>query len=192
MSAYFDQFIGSRGVTGLKGVRNVVRNINIQLASIQGRTLKGMLMGAALIHNETEKGTVKVPVDTGNLRHSWFIVSSAAKIVSGGGKTRTVDGGGGFTGPNAGRMAAEHSAMLKSMKARAYAYSSINDGPFVFMGYSANYAFWVHEMLDVGPWDEVEKKGFKRKGSGPKWFEYAIKKQEPNIINIIRKNARIK
>lgn len=193
MQYFGEEYVGSRGSTPISGIRNVLRNINREIDKVKGRTLTGLIKAAALIHNETETGAVRVPVDTGNLRHSWFVVTSAGKIVSGGGRSKVVDGGAAsFTGASAGTMAADHSAMIKEMRMRAWAFSEINDGPFVFFGYSANYAVYVHEMIDVGPWDPSTKTGFRRKKSGPKWFEIALNKHQDNIVSIIRKNAKIK
>lgn len=193
MEPFGSQYIGSRGSTPIQGLRNVMLRINKEIDKIQGVTMTGLIKAAALVHNETEHGAVRVPVDMGNLRHSWFVVLSSGMISSGGGKKRTIEGGSpSFTGSRAGEMAAHHSAMIAEMRMRAWTFSTINKGPFLFMGYTAPYAVYVHENVDVGPWDPVTKTGFKRKKSGPKWFEIALNKHEANIIAIIRKNARIK
>lgn len=185
------EYIGTRGSTPIKGLRNVLLRINREVLQIEQRTLKGLIKAVALVYNETEQGSIKVPVDTGNLRHSWFTVTSSGKVVSGGGRTRTVVGGSAmFKGSNASVMAANHAAMLREMRMRAWSLSKTNDGPFIFFGYTANYATYVHEMIDVGPWDPVTKRGFKRPGSGSKWFEAALRKHQDNIITIIKENAR--
>jgi len=193
MEQFGTQFIGSRGSSPIKGVRNVMMRINSEIEQIKGRTMTGLIKAAALIHNETEHGAVRVPVDLGNLRHSWFVVLSSGKFSSGGGKQRTAEGAtASFVGPRAGELSAIHSSMMRDMRMRAWAFSTISKGPFLFMGYSAPYAIYVHEMIDVGPWNPETKRGFKRKKSGPKWFELALVKHHNDIIQIIRKNARIK
>jgi hypothetical protein len=193
MEQFGTQFIGTRGSSPISGIRNVMIKINTEIEKVKGRTMTGMIKAAALVHNETEHGTVRVPVNTGNLRHSWFVVLSSGKMSSGGGKQHTADGGtASFTGPRAGELSAKHSAMLKEMRMRSWALSTINKGPFLFMGYSCPYAVYVHEMVGSGAYDPETRKGFKRKKSGPKWFEMALMKQQANIIEIIRKNARIK
>ena len=53
----------------------------------------------------------------------------------------------------------------------------------LMMGYTANYALWVHENIGAK---------FKRPGSGPKWFEAAIKRNANNIVNIVKDNAKVK
>ena len=58
----------------------------------------------------------------------------------------------------------------------------------VLMGFSANYATFVHEMVDrVG-----KKINWSRPGSGPKFFEKSIKRNKDKILQIIGNNARIK
>ena len=48
----------------------------------------------------------------------------------------------------------------------------------IFFGFSANYAAYVHENLTATNW--------KRAGSGPKFFEAAIKRNTFKILLIIR------
>ena len=55
--------------------------------------------------------------------------------------------------------------------------------PFVLMGFSANYAEFVHEMVGAK---------FQRPGAGAKFFEAAINRNHEKILEIIRKEARIK
>ena len=51
------------------------------------------------------------------------------------------------------------------------------------MGYSANYAIWVHEMPETTDWS--------RPGSGPKWFERKLKKHAKKMLSTIGHNAKI-
>lgn len=55
---------------------------------------------------------------------------------------------------------------------------------FIIFGHSANYALYVHERIDDPNWT--------RPGSGPKWLEYAIKRNVSRILAIIQKRAMIK
>ena len=50
------------------------------------------------------------------------------------------------------------------------------------MGYTANYAFFVHEMVG-GDFDAGVN--WSRPGSGPKWFEIAIRRETNAMINEI-------
>ncbi len=58
----------------------------------------------------------------------------------------------------------------------------------ILMGFSANYAVFVHEMVD----QSGRKINWSRPGSGPKFFEKAIKRNKDKILQIIGNNARIK
>ena len=58
--------------TQVTGFDNVMRNLNAEIKAIKGRSMKGLIEGVAIIHRGTETQTPKVPVDTGNLRNSWF------------------------------------------------------------------------------------------------------------------------
>lgn len=57
---------------GLKGVDEVIRNLNKQLLKKKAMSLKGMILAAAFIRKDMEKTPPLIPVDTGNLRASWF------------------------------------------------------------------------------------------------------------------------
>ena len=87
-----------------------------------------------------EKTPPLIPLDTGNLRASWFTTT------------------------------------FRKFK---------NLG--LILGFNANYAVFVHEMVDKG-------KGinWKRPGSGPKFFEAALNRNHKQILQIIAKNASIK
>jgi len=155
-------------------LQNIIYNLNKEIMKVEGATQSGLIRAVNLIHQETEKGSVRVPVDTSNLRHSWFYVTAKGGV---GGST------GKFIGKNAGRLAAEHAAMRTEMKGKAKSLFTQYKGPFVIAGYSANYTLWVHEMMGAK---------FKRRGAGPKWFEIAIKNKQGEILKIIQSNAKIR
>jgi len=56
-------------------------------------------------------------------------------------------------------------------------------GPGIVMGFSANYAAWVHEMVGAH---------FRKEGAGAKFFEAALKRNEKAILEIIKDNAKIR
>jgi hypothetical protein len=58
----------------------------------------------------------------------------------------------------------------------------------LLMGFSANYAVFVHEMVDKSN----KKINWTRKKSGPKFFEYAIKRNVGLIYKTIVDNVQIK
>jgi len=52
----------------------------------------------------------------------------------------------------------------------------------IMFGYSANYALWVHEMVDAKNWT--------RPGSGPKWLEASINRNHDTLLQIIASGIR--
>lgn len=75
------------------------------------------------------------------------------------------------------------------------------NSPAVIMGFSANYAAWVHEMVDAdftstriryGPGKGRRREYTPRAGAGAKFLEAAIKRNVGNILEIIRNTAQVK
>ena len=62
-----------------------------------------------------------------------------------------------------------------------------NKQSVIIFGYSANYALYVHEMIDRGRTIK-----WSRPNSGAKWFEYAIKRNVDRILYLIAGRAKIK
>lgn len=108
----------------LKGLDDVLRNLNREIKAIEGRSLKGMLLAVAEIRRDIDQIPPKVPIGptaeqvaalekmgiyrehgTGNLRASWF------------------------------------SEPL-----------NLPTGPAVIFGHAANYAAYVHEMIGAIHW----------------------------------------
>ncbi len=178
-----------KDLKNIQGVWAVMNNINTHIERIVDARLDGMIKAAALVRWETEHGYPKTPVDYGNLRASWFVVSARGKIVRGGGKPHTPGGEADkFKGPKAGEIAAQHMAVLTEMQGKARSLADINGGPFVIMGYSANYSFYVHEMLGRGG----KEVNWSRPKSGAKWFEIALKKQRNNILKLVKSGTGVK
>lgn len=125
-----------RNKIGIRGIREVSRNLGAQIGKHRHVTMRGLLRAASLIRRDMDKTPPLIPVDTGNLRASWY-----------------------------------------SLPGR------IGGAPFVQIGFTADYAVYVHEM----DW----KKG-KRPGSGPKFFESALKRNKERILAIIAEEARKK
>lgn len=61
-------------------------------------------------------------------------------------------------------------------------------GPAVLMGFSANYAVWVHENLESKNKKEIN---WNRQGSGPKFFQDSLLRNRNEIIKIIADNAQV-
>jgi len=127
--------------TGLKGMDIVLSNLNKEIKAIEGRTMKGLIQGAIIIHTDMEKTPPLIPIDTGNLRASWF--------------TSTFREGRKFG---------------------------------LTIGFGANYALFVHEMVDKGS----KKINWSRPNSGPKFFEASLKRNKDLVLKEIADNAAIK
>jgi hypothetical protein len=133
----------------LIGLDQVLHKLKQETDKIPGKTLKGLIQAGIIVRRDMEKTSPIIPVDTGNLRSSFFLVTSTGEVVQ---------------GANPG---------LPSMQ---------NNGPYVALGFSANYAAKVHEAVNVK---------FQRPDSGPKFLESALDRNITDIINIIAKEAKI-
>ena len=149
-------------------------NLNRELLGIETRSMKGLIMAAAHVRTETEKTSPLTPVDLGNLRASWFVVTAQ--------KTAVGSGSHQFKGPKAAKLSSDHSSTVGEARGIVASQSS-GRNKFLMMGYSANYALYVHEMMGAN---------FKRPGAGPKWLESAIKNNSAKIVQIVKDNAQIK
>jgi len=125
----------------LQGMSTVMANLNKEILKIEGRSMKGLIESAIIIRRDMEKTPPLIPIDTGNLRASWF--TSPIKVP--------------------GRIG-------------------------LLIGFNANYAVFVHEMIDK----EGKKINWNRPGSGPKFFEASLTRNEKLILQTIRDNAYIR
>ncbi len=62
-------------IKGLIGIDNVMRNINRQVAKIKVKSAAGLIKAAALVRRDMDMTPPLIPIDTGNLRSSWFVTS---------------------------------------------------------------------------------------------------------------------
>lgn len=58
-----------RKIAEVRGLDNVLKNLNDEIERIKGRTLIGLLEAGKLVRRE---GQILTPVDTGNLINSWY------------------------------------------------------------------------------------------------------------------------
>ena len=159
-------------VTGIKGMDVVLANLNREILLMEERSNTGLIEAAILIRRDMDMTPPLIPIDLGNLRASWF-------TVTGKGKGGEVEEGAGFSGPKAGDLQTDRQAAIAEGQAVASAYT----GPMVMLGFSANYAMFVHENIGAS---------FKRPGAGAKFFESALKRNKDAILQLIGTNASIK
>jgi hypothetical protein len=167
---------------GLAGLDRVIHKLNEEIKKIEGASLKGLIKSAIIIRRDVEDTPPITPLDLGNLRASFFTVTSSGSTTYG--KTPKFDRGPGKTGR---RISAEQVAQLLENHSKvkaAWASAIYGDKPIVALGYTANYAVFVHEMMGPIRWS--------RQGSGPKWFQAAIRRNRARILQTIADNVRIK
>jgi len=138
----------------ISGMNEVMRNLNAEIQAIKGRSANGLIQAGMLVRRDMEVTPPVIPVDTGNLRASWF------------------------------------TTLIRNLNLVG-----------LTLGFSANYAVFVHENVGadfVTPRWRYDKKRKKRKywytpreGAGAKFFESALKNNKDNILKIIRDNAKI-
>jgi len=158
--------------TGFKAgqVENLIRNLNKQVTKMEDRSLQSLISAAALIRRSADSQSPKIPVDLGNLRKSWFTVTSNQKVIAG--KSPN------FTGKQTAKLSASHAAAIR----HNMGVLKRTKGPAVRFGFSAFYSTIVHEMQGV-TWS--------RKGSGPKYLEASLKRNKDEIMKIIQKGVKI-
>lgn len=164
--------------TILKGLNEVNRNLNREIENLKGTTMKGLIEAAILIRDDMDTKAPSIPVDLGNLRASWFVVT--AKSRPAGSRAKFKDN------PDKPGLAAELAKDHTTTMAEAQAMCAAVNQNVLIMGFTANYAMWVHEMVGKINWNR------KSPQSGPKFFEAAIKFNAKNIVATIAKNAKIK
>jgi hypothetical protein len=169
--------------TKIIGLNEVLRNLNEALMGVKGRTAKGLVLAAAHMRDQTEHVPPKTPEDLGNLVASWYVVSTEGVAPDAENRSGEFKGDR-KRGIKVSELRAAHNAAIGAAKAGVDAVKK--RGPAVIMGYSANYALFVHEMIYAH--QDVK---WTREGSGPRWFEIAYKNNRDKLIQIVRDNAKI-
>ena len=170
----------SGGVNYLKGMDVVMSNLNKEIELIKVGSMKGLIEAAAFIRKKTNdegKPSDLTPVDKGNLNASWFVVTATA--------TPSVQGPKKFSSdPVGSKVQSEHAGVVAQARGEVASMSNANK-KFLMMGYSANYAGFVHEFIDPNI-------NFKRIGSNAKWLQNTIYENKGKIVEIIKNESQIK
>ena len=154
------------------GLDTVMKNLNKEISGIRNRSLKGLIRAQIVIRRDMDTTSPTIPVQYGNLRASYYAVTANGEAAR----------GGKFKGDNAGKLASGHSEAISN--AHSLAKGAWGKGPLLIMGFSAFYAWFVHEMVGAVNWT--------RDGSGAKFLEAAIKNTYDKILSIIRDEAKVK
>lgn len=164
------------------GFRQIRAELNEEVAKIKDRTLAGLIRATIKIRRDMDLVYPKVPVDTGNLRSSYFTVTSNGGIVSGSAPAFSTRAVSGRNVKDVPRLVAEHSFVVEQKKAQSV-QEGRSVGPNVIFGFTAYYGVPVHEMMGVN---------YRRQGAGAKFFESALRNNKDYVLKIIAETARIK
>ncbi len=151
----------------LKGLSEVLKNLNKAIADIELHTKEGLTEAALVVKYDSVKNT---PIDLGNLRNSAFVLVT---------DSREDNSAPSFTGDDAGKMSSDHS------KGISEARGIVAKGKHVYnaiVGYTANYALWVHEM----------PASYNFNSGSNKFLEKALLKNKNRILGILVKHAKLK
>lgn len=152
------------------GVKTVIANLNREILKIKGRSMAGLVRGVIVIRRDMDRTPPLIPIDLGNLRASWFVVTGVGK-----GTTKSAK----FKGEQAGTLGADHSKVISHVSKK------VKGREFVGFGFSAFYSGVVHEVVSPA-------KNWSRSGSGPKFLESSINRNKVAVLAVIREQARIK
>jgi hypothetical protein len=162
-------------VIAWQGLPNVIRNLNRKINQIKGNSLLGLIRGASFIKKSMDSTPPLIPIDTGNMRRSWFIITNNEGIRAGRNPIFTE---GKYKDRNVSRLQSDHARALSSAGSMVKGKE-----PAIAVGFSAYYTMYVHENVGAH---------FQRPGAGAKFFEAAIKNSTRQILNMVRLEARIK
>lgn len=154
-------------MAGLEGLSTVLSNLNKAIEEQRLNTKAGLTEAALVIKRDSVKGT---PIDLGNLRNSAFIMVTDEEADNQSPR---------FTGTDAGEMGDQHSRALEEGR------GIVSKGRFRFnaiVGYTANYALWVHEM----------PAHYNFNSGSNKFLQKALLKNRERIKKILIKWATIK
>jgi hypothetical protein len=163
------------GNTGIKGFDEVMKNLNDEIVKIKGRTMQGLIKAAIVIRRDMDRTPPLIPVKTGNLRASWFVVT-AKGVKSNRPSFKALD-----TPAKTALLNESYNSAIAEAQGLVAGRTS-----FIVIGFGANYAMPVHEMYGKG---DVK---WSRPNSGPKFFQSAVNKNKDAVLKIIAENVQIR
>lgn len=157
----------------IKGIDEVMKNLNKALKQMQGTvTNAGFIKVAVAVRQSMNSQIPLIPVDTGNLRASFFTV------IKGRGQVDMANPA--PVKPH--RIPAKHIAFQKTFVAQMNGLSQSKNYPNMIFGFSANYAAIVHEDMKPKNWNVP--------GSGPKFFQAHLERLQGEILRILSENIK--
>ena len=165
----------------VKGLDEMLRNLNKAISGIIGDVQKGLTLGALKIKGESME---KTPVDTGNLRASHYLVSGDGTRSEHKQDFKPTDSKG-KPSKSAAQVASEHSGHVSEAASNAKAKAK----PFVEIGCTAFYAEKVHEDLNAKH-IKTNKKGDAVRIGQAKFLETAIKENADKLVGWVKRFAK--
>jgi hypothetical protein len=156
----------------IRGFDEVMKNLNAAIKNIENRSMKGLIKASIIIRRDMDRTPPLIPVDKGNLRASWFVVT-AKKVET--------------NKPAFKHESAKVVNKLNESYNEAVAESQgmvAGSTSFIVIGFGANYAAPVHEMIGDINWN--------RPNSGPFFFKSAVYRNKEQVLKTIRDNAEIR
>lgn len=161
--------------SGISGVEKVMQNLNKEYAKLKGeKTAAGLARVAIIVRRAGEDDSPTTPLDTGNLRASFFAAIKGSEGL-------IFDGTG--VGSKSNRRGAENTAFQTMVVDVARQAADASPFPVMFFGYSARYAAAVHEMVGDINWS--------KKGSGAKFFEHSLRSKKGEILKILADSIKL-
>jgi hypothetical protein len=168
----------------MKGLDQILKNLNKQIRSIDGDIYKGLILGMMRVKADSMSNT---PVDTGNLKGSHYLVFGNGNVEQAT-SFNTSDKSG-------AKVASQHAGHVSDSLSNAKAKKA----PFAEVGCTAFYAEIVHEDLEASHVKELYTKPKSFRGpvqpsfgniGGAKFMEKAIRKNEGMILSLIKRFAK--
>lgn len=151
----------------IDGIDKVINEINAKIKDMAKEiSNKGFIRVGILLRNSMEHNAPGIPVDTGNLKASWFTVSK--------GYGGTVNSNGsGFDG-TLPRVRPQHKLKQAAVVAKSKVVVQSSAKPLMIFGFAANYAVPVHELHK----------------SKSKFFQKALEREKGRILEILAKSVK--
>lgn len=150
------------------GQQEVLKNLQKVMEDLMKGSTKGFINASITVRRAMDAQSPKVPVDTGNLRASWYTITNDGKMP---------DSGGNFSGDDRSELSKVYSQSVNQTKSEVS-----GKVPALGMGFGANYAAAVHENMEAD---------FKRAGAGAKFLEKAIKNNKTQLLRDVQGKTKI-
>lgn len=161
-------------MTTVLGLEEVAANLNREILKIKRRSQEGLVRASIIVRRDMDKTSPLIPIDLGNLRASWIIASPVGNRA----ESPT------FVGPDAAKLKIDHETVL----AEAEGIAKMNRPPVVVIGFTTNYAKYVHEMVGT----KGKPINWSRPGSGPWFFSAAIHRNHKLFVDTVKKYAKVR